>query len=1085
MNRQRHLAATANDDDDDDESRRRLGTNNIFIHTTTTETNTNADQHLYADAQSGDNSNNGSTKSNAVKTLSRVLNLVKNQSPPSSNGNLIVHLSGSFDSQRLVLNDNHSGASKTRRVIFRGEDDGSTKLRGGEELEFVKVSSLPTNHPARQLAALSNAPNLSNIYAAPPPSNFPNSNKDSSLRFPDGDCRDFENYASPPTLSIGGNQILTRSREPNLPPPTTTTAQEDSMGEVRDTWLRTTSSNNQGRIQYATNDKPSVDLASDASWNSGSVMVHLFPLVDWYDARVQVGPRRSASSYFETITNQKSPGDPCETGNKFKITNGARYYLEGAVEYLDEEGEYHVSLGEVISGSRGWTLMIPPAGIDPTDGVFDAVLSLTTQPVIKVEGSNMFVSFEHLHVEASRRYLTVVSANDIDFYSCTFLNAGHDAIEAYGQRITIRNSIVEGSGGSSIQLSDDRDFESDGKGFLLLESGNAVVDTLLSDFASTCRHYSEGIHLGGYGTLVSNNHFRSSNMAAIDVVGGGFRMLHNVFSHVSDGSYDDGAIHWVAESAMERGTEVGYNVFFRNGVSTEPCNAETSCYQSDVYMDDMAGAMSIHGNVMIKDKVIQTAPPSNKFAVINWVSIFINGGADIAVYENAFLGPKDGTANGAIYKDKGVFFEETCGGTIYPDGTSCGHTGICSSDPWYATMVKYKWKQNPWKSAFPELLNYELPDQGSNWRCAARRSCPMASWNITVLCNGGVGSNRVMSNRAVWPSDPFSSLKDSAVEGKTVPKRIDALTERGNKPGTASFNEDVVDINAIENAGIDAVLALAQRVAFDAQAEGPNCEEGSRNGAARSQLAGRGNNPCTESWSFDGMASCDPCIGSIICAPRDLPGDRQCSCGGPPPPTPPTLQPVNNPTPTPPPVDNPTSNTPEPTPSEEGTPEPTPGASSLEPTPEPTAEPTPTPVCKDDNKRKFFKNKKMRKCGWLASRKNKKLIRSLCRKKAKFCEKTCGTCDDDETPAPTPGPANAYKIIRNKGYCESGTDKEISGKISDPATCWKKCKNKHKFSYAELNNKVCYCQKTCSCMSSSDDAIAIVPSGFSVPGQCR
>ena len=59
-------------------------------------------------------------------------------------------------------------------------------------------------------------------------------------------------------------------------------------------------------------------------------------------------------------------------------------------------------------------------------------------------------------------------------------------------------------------------------------------------------------------------------MAAIDVVGGGFKVLHEVFSHVSDGSYDDGTIHWVAESPMERGTEVAYNVFF-----TTPSEAKT------------------------------------------------------------------------------------------------------------------------------------------------------------------------------------------------------------------------------------------------------------------------------------------------------------------------------------------------------------------------------------------------------------------------------------------------------------------------------------------------------------------------------
>ena len=125
----------------------------------------------------------------------------------------------------------------------------------------------------------------------------------------------------------------------------------------------------------------------------------------------------------------------------------------------------------------------------------------------------------------------------------------------------------------------------------------------------------EALSLGGYGNIIVNNHFRSSNMAAIDIaLGGRTQILHNVFSHISDGSYDDGAIHWVAESPMERGNEVAYNVFFRNGVSNEPCNAETSCYQADIYMDDMAGAMTIHGNVFIKDKVDQTAPTSADYA---------------------------------------------------------------------------------------------------------------------------------------------------------------------------------------------------------------------------------------------------------------------------------------------------------------------------------------------------------------------------------------------------------------------------------------------------------------------------------------
>eukprot|EP00593_Proboscia_inermis_P000635 CAMPEP_0171299994 /NCGR_PEP_ID=MMETSP0816-20121228/8845_1 /TAXON_ID=420281 /ORGANISM="Proboscia inermis, Strain CCAP1064/1" /LENGTH=106 /DNA_ID=CAMNT_0011776225 /DNA_START=193 /DNA_END=513 /DNA_ORIENTATION=- len=96
--------------------------------------------------------------------------------------------------------------------------------------------------------------------------------------------------------------------------------------------------------------------------------------------------------------------------------------------------------------------------------------------------------------------------------------------------------------------------DSDGYGYALLESGHSVTDSLVSYFSSMCWHYSKGVHLSGYRIIVTNSQFRSSNIAAIDAVGGGFKILHNVFSHISDGSYDNGAIHWVAESPVERGT---------------------------------------------------------------------------------------------------------------------------------------------------------------------------------------------------------------------------------------------------------------------------------------------------------------------------------------------------------------------------------------------------------------------------------------------------------------------------------------------------------------------------------------------------
>jgi len=420
---------------------------------------------------------------------------------------------------------------------------------------------------------------------------------------------------------------------------------------------------------------------------------------------------------------------------------------------------------------------------------------------------------------------------------------------------------------------------------------SALVNSIISDFASTCRHYSEGISLGGYGTIVANNLFRSSNMASIDLVGGDFKILHNVFSHTSDGSYDDGAVHWVAESPMERGVELAYNVFFRNGVSMEPCGAETSCFQADVYLDDMAGGIKIHGNVFFKDKVLQPKPPSNAFATINWGAVFVNGGADISVYENVFVAPKDG--NPALTGPASLFTQSS-GGTIWPDSKKCGNTGVCKDDVFYKRMTSYKYKKDPWASVYPELLKYnDNPSSSSDWYCAATPSCPMASWNNSITCNAGLGADRTLSHRAIWPTDDNSDFED-ARPGKESPKREDALVEQGNWYVGAAYTYSEVAADEAESQGLQAVLAFSKKVAQAAETVPSQCSQGLRNGASRSELAGPGNNPCSSTWAQSGnLASCDPCqTPGISCAPRDLPSNGNCACDA----NTPTTKPVKEPT---------------------------------------------------------------------------------------------------------------------------------------------------------------------------------------------
>lgn len=145
-------------------------------------------KNIYVNAQTGNDSDVGTSPGSAVRTLSRALTLVGQESRPLP-GNLIINLSGTFERQRLALDDDHKGNSSSQKVVFRGDD--TTRLLGGNSLSFTRVLDLASDHPARQLAVLAGA-SLDQLYAAPPPDNFPSNNN--NLKWPDGDCRDLDGY---------------------------------------------------------------------------------------------------------------------------------------------------------------------------------------------------------------------------------------------------------------------------------------------------------------------------------------------------------------------------------------------------------------------------------------------------------------------------------------------------------------------------------------------------------------------------------------------------------------------------------------------------------------------------------------------------------------------------------------------------------------------------------------------------------------------------------------------------------------------------------------------------------------------------
>jgi len=99
--------------------------------------------HVYVNAQIGNESLIGTSSDSAVRFLSFALTIVQNQPRPLAD-DLIVHQSGTFERERLlVLDENHAGSSASAKVIFRRDTGGTpTRLLGGNVLSIVRFSDL-------------------------------------------------------------------------------------------------------------------------------------------------------------------------------------------------------------------------------------------------------------------------------------------------------------------------------------------------------------------------------------------------------------------------------------------------------------------------------------------------------------------------------------------------------------------------------------------------------------------------------------------------------------------------------------------------------------------------------------------------------------------------------------------------------------------------------------------------------------------------------------------------------------------------------------------------------------------------------
>jgi len=140
-------------------------------------------------------------------------------------------------------------------------------------------------------------------------------------------------------------------------------------------------------------------------------------------------------------------------------------------------------------------------------------------------------------------------------------------------------------------------------------------------------------------------------------------------------------------------------------------------------------------------------------------------------------------------------------------------------------------------------------------------------------------------------------------------------------------------------------------------------------------------------------------------------------------------------------------------------------------------------LCKDDAEW-YFGSVTTHTCsGWVAMDKSRCDLFSKGYVKDR-CPKTCGRCQGANVPTKSPVALKPYKIHRNKGWCNSGNQLE-NPNIKSYIQCWTECSNQQ-YLYVEWFKKVCFCQKTCPCMSdtSVNGRVTLVPRNFKLPKNC-
>lgn len=506
------------------------------------------EKNIYVSPLTGSDSNNGTTREKAYKTLERAMEKIEAYKIIGANRINVILCEGNYD-----VNQTYSitGGNELTAVNYKAE--GEVNFNGAKEISadaFVKVSD-------EEIKARLNDEIEDKVYVA-----------DLSELF-----SEFDEYH---TGYFGGDAVNYYQFYHNN--------SEMVLARFPDTGYMS------GKIPEGSEIKITIPQQKFELWkNSGStVRVNGYPQYDWAYAR----------TYVTDFDTENSAIDLYQVG--FKASDRNKIYVFDILEELDAPGEWY------IDREAKKLYYYPEKGISKTD-IFE--ISNMKKQIIDISGIEN-VSFEGFEFEKTR-YDAIYGTNcsNINIENCGFADIGRDAVNISGENIVVSGCNFKNIGGRGVTISGgDNDtltesgnvvkhcnFEGVGKTFKSYHGavnisgcGNTVINNTMKDTPHQMIGYSGTLNKILFNDI-SHACTDSGDMGAIysgrSVIKRGNEIAYNYINNVSS-DYSD--YHLIAGIYMDDGLcgqYIHHNVIKDTNVGIHLAGGSDNSVHNNIVLD--------------------------------------------------------------------------------------------------------------------------------------------------------------------------------------------------------------------------------------------------------------------------------------------------------------------------------------------------------------------------------------------------------------------------------------------------------------------------------------------------------------------